>query len=52
MQSFDRRGCGYTYLLADANTREGVIIDPKVDLLDRDLELAHQLAIRLKYARE
>ena len=37
-QLFDRETCTYTYLLADEDTREGVIIDPVREHLQRDLQ--------------
>eukprot|EP01138_Halocafeteria_seosinensis_P012646 gb/GECG01012922.1/.p1 GENE.gb/GECG01012922.1/~~gb/GECG01012922.1/.p1 ORF type:complete len:399 (+),score=40.23 gb/GECG01012922.1/:1-1197(+) len=49
-QLFDRESCTYTYLLADADTREGVLIDPVDTLVDRDIQLVKELGIRLKYA--
>mmetsp|Transcript_24929 Transcript_24929/g.62823 ORF Transcript_24929/g.62823 Transcript_24929/m.62823 type:complete len:368 (-) Transcript_24929:244-1347(-) len=40
----------YTYLLADAGTKEAVLIDPVLELVDRDLALIEQLGLKLKYA--
>jgi len=48
-QLFDRGSCTYTYLLADEQTREGVLIDPVLELIDRDLELAGELGVKLLY---
>jgi sulfur dioxygenase len=45
-QLFDRSSCTYTYLLAD-DAGSAVLIDPVVELLDRDLSLLHELGLRL-----
>ena len=49
-QLFDRDSCTYTYLLADATTREGVLIDPVDTLAGRDMQLVEELGLELKYA--
>jgi glyoxylase-like metal-dependent hydrolase (beta-lactamase superfamily II) len=49
-QLFDRESCTYTYLLADENTKEAVIIDPVVDRADRDLKLIEEMGLELLYA--
>lgn len=46
-QLFDRESCTYTYLLADPWKREAVLIDPVVDQAERDLQLLHELGLRL-----
>ena len=46
-QLFDRQTCTYTYLLADAETGEAVLIDPVLELVDRDLQLLRELDLRL-----
>ena len=51
-QLFDRESCTYTYILADEDTREGVIIDPVRELLDRDLELLRELNVHLTWVLE
>ena len=50
LQLFDRDSCTYTYLLADADTREAVLIDPVIDLAERDAELIKDLGLNLLYA--
>eukprot|EP00193_Tetraselmis_chui_P014649 CAMPEP_0177776814 /NCGR_PEP_ID=MMETSP0491_2-20121128/14927_1 /TAXON_ID=63592 /ORGANISM="Tetraselmis chuii, Strain PLY429" /LENGTH=242 /DNA_ID=CAMNT_0019295657 /DNA_START=339 /DNA_END=1067 /DNA_ORIENTATION=+ len=40
----------YTYILADAETKEAVLIDPVLELVDRDLTLIDQLGLKLLYA--
>ena len=51
-QLFDRQSCTYTYLLADEGTGEGVLIDPVVEMVDRDLALIEELGLSLKYILE
>ncbi|KAG1654070.1 hypothetical protein FOA52_007447 [Chlamydomonas sp. UWO 241] len=40
----------YTYLLADASTKEAVIIDPVDVTCDRDLKLIEEMGLKLIYA--
>lgn len=49
-QFFDRESCTYSYLLADAHSKEAVIIDPVIDLIERDFETVHELGLVMKYA--
>jgi len=49
-QLFDRESCTYSYVLADPTTREAIIIDPVLEMLDRDLELLNEHGLILKYA--
>jgi len=42
--------CTYTYLLADTKTGEAVLIDPVIDLAERDAKIINQLGLTLKYA--
>ena len=49
-QLFDRDSCTYTYLLADVDTKEAVLIDPVIDLAERDAELVKDLGLNLLYA--
>ncbi|TRY53693.1 hypothetical protein DNTS_024432 [Danionella cerebrum] len=51
-QLFEAESCTYTYLLADAETREAVLIDPVLETVDRDLQLIDQLQLRLIVACE
>ncbi|HYX32007.1 MAG TPA: MBL fold metallo-hydrolase [Oligoflexus sp.] len=48
-QLFDRETSTYTYLLADADTKEAVLIDPVQEQVDRDLRLLGELDLRLLY---
>ncbi|MFS8065482.1 MAG: MBL fold metallo-hydrolase [Byssovorax sp.] len=49
-QLFDPTSSTYTYLLADEETREAVIIDPVIDQLDRDMQLIQELGLTLLFA--
>lgn len=51
-QLFDPESSTYSYLLADADSREAVLIDPVRGRLDRDLALIRELDLRLKYTLE
>ena len=51
-QLFDRESCTYTYLLVDALTREGAIIDGVLETFDRDMQIINELGIELLYAIE
>ena len=46
-QLFDRTSCTYTYLLADPDSHEAVLIDPVVELVDRDVQLLEELGLTL-----
>ncbi|MGB0591103.1 MAG: MBL fold metallo-hydrolase [Myxococcota bacterium] len=48
-QLFDQDTGTYTYLLADPDSREAVIIDPVVERNDRDLTLIAELGLELVY---
>lgn len=49
-QLFDSVSSTYTYLLADLNTHEAVIIDPVLEHAKRDAQLIKELGFTLKYA--
>ncbi|KAI0563869.1 Metallo-beta-lactamase [Gracilaria domingensis] len=49
-QLFDRTSCTYTYLLADPETKEAVLIDPVDTLVDRDLRVISECGFKLVYA--
>jgi glyoxylase-like metal-dependent hydrolase (beta-lactamase superfamily II) len=51
-QLFDRETCTYTYLLADPETRQAVIIDPVLEQHERDLSLIEELDLHLVAALE
>ncbi|XP_026226802.1 persulfide dioxygenase ETHE1, mitochondrial-like isoform X8 [Anabas testudineus] len=49
-QLFELESSTYTYLLADTETNEAVLIDPVLETVDRDLKLIHELGLNLKVA--
>ncbi len=49
-QLYDNTSSTYTYILADADTRDAVIIDPVFELHHRDLALLKELGLKLKYS--
>lgn len=49
-QLFELESSTYTYLLADTETKEAIIIDPVLETIDRDLKLIHELGLNLKVA--
>ncbi|MCK6504584.1 MBL fold metallo-hydrolase [Myxococcota bacterium] len=46
-QLFDRDSCTYTYLLADPDTRQAVLIDPVQEHVERDRQLLADLDLTL-----
>mmetsp|Transcript_23086 Transcript_23086/g.36990 ORF Transcript_23086/g.36990 Transcript_23086/m.36990 type:complete len:256 (+) Transcript_23086:34-801(+) len=48
-QYFDRSSCTYTYLLGCPKTKECLLIDPVLELVDRDLKCVQELGLTLKY---
>lgn len=48
-QLFDRESNSYTYLIADSNTREAVLVDPVLEQLERDCHLLQELNLTLQY---
>jgi len=51
-QLFEPQSSAYTYLLACAETREAMLIDPVLETADRDLALLKELGLELKYTLE
>jgi len=51
-QLFDAETSTYSYLLADEQSREAVIIDPVLEQVDRDAQLLADLGLTLKYTLE
>src|SRR5687768_9972389 len=49
-QLFDAESSTYSYLLADTETREAVLIDPVVEQTERDVALIRDLGFTLRYA--
>lgn len=48
-QLFEKTSSTYTYLLADAEIKEAIIIDPVIETLERDINLINDLGLNLKY---
>jgi glyoxylase-like metal-dependent hydrolase (beta-lactamase superfamily II) len=51
-QLFDPETSTYTYLIADPQTLEAVLVDPVLEQVERDLRLLQQLGLRLRYCLE
>lgn len=51
-QLFDARSSTYTYLLADPDTREAVLVDPVFEQFPRDAALLRELGLRLVFVLE
>lgn len=48
-QLFEAVSCTYSYIIADAKTLEAAIIDPVLEMLERDFKLLRELNVNLKY---
>ncbi len=51
-QLFENESSTFTYLLADLNTGEAIIIDPVLETFNRDLQLIRELELKLLYVFE
>lgn len=51
-QLFDAATCTYTYLLADADSKEALLIDPVLEQVERDIKLVEELGLTLLYSVE
>jgi sulfur dioxygenase len=51
-QLMERESCTYTYFLWDKSTMEGLVIDPVIETLDRDMNVLEEIGIKLKYILE
>lgn len=49
-QLFDEKSWTYTYLLADVDTKQALLIDPVLEQVDRDTKLLSELGLKLVYA--
>ncbi|KRZ41217.1 Persulfide dioxygenase ETHE1, mitochondrial, partial [Trichinella pseudospiralis] len=49
-QLFESKSSTYTYLLGCPKSREAILIDPVIEMVDRDLQIIHELGLKLKYA--
>jgi len=47
-QLLDYETFTYTYIIADADTKEAVIIDPVYEMAKRDAKLIHELGLTVK----
>jgi len=48
-QLFEQESSTYTYLLADEDTKEAILIDAVLETAERDLKLITELGLKLKY---
>lgn len=48
-QLYEAESSTYTYLLADRASREAVLIDPVIDMIERDIKLIAEYGLTLKY---
>lgn len=51
-QLFDATTSTYTYLIADPQTQEALLVDPVLEQVDRDRQLLSELGLTLKYCLE
>lgn len=51
-QLLDKQTSTYTYLLADKETKEALLIDPVLEQMPRDLQLLDELGLKLKFVVE
>jgi glyoxylase-like metal-dependent hydrolase (beta-lactamase superfamily II) len=49
-QLYEAESSTYTYLLADTDAKEAILIDPVLETVDRDAKLIAELGFTLKYA--
>lgn len=48
-QFFEPESCTYTYLIADKASKEAALIDPVLEMVDRDLQWIREAGLKLKY---
>ncbi|BBD59900.1 beta-lactamase domain-containing protein [Nostoc sp. HK-01] len=51
-QFFDPESSSYTYLIADQQTGDAVLVDPVLEQVDRDLQSLDELGLKLRYCLE
>ncbi|GJD19848.1 beta-lactamase domain-containing protein [Rivularia sp. IAM M-261] len=51
-QLFDKETSTYTYLIADEVTKSGVLVDPVLEQVERDLQILQELGLTLRYSLE
>lgn len=49
-QLLEYKSFTYTYILADPKTKDAVIIDPVLEMVERDAKIINDLGLNLKYA--
>lgn len=48
-QLFEKETSTYTYLIGDPLTKEAVLIDPVIEMVERDVKLIEELGLKLKF---
>ncbi len=51
-QLFDQDSNTYTYLIADLDSKEALLVDPVLEQVERDLTLLNELGLTLRYCLE
>ena len=51
-QLYDSESSTYTYLIADLEQQEAILVDPVLEQVDRDLKLLKELGLSLRYCLE
>lgn len=51
-QLFDRESSTYTYLIADPETKEAILVDPVLEQVERDLQILRELGLTLRFCLE
>jgi glyoxylase-like metal-dependent hydrolase (beta-lactamase superfamily II) len=51
-QLYDQETSTYTYLLADSDTKEAILVDPVLEQVERDRKLLQELGLTLRYCLE
>ena len=49
LQLLDYKSFTYTYLLADPDTKDAVLIDPVIEMVDRDVKIVRDMGLSLRY---
>lgn len=51
-QLYDQETSTYTYLIADTDTKEAILVDPVLEQVERDRKLLQELGLTLRYCLE
>ncbi|GAX45567.1 putative hydroxyacylglutathione hydrolase [Tolypothrix sp. NIES-4075] len=51
-QLFDKESSTYTYLIADPETKEAILVDPVLEQVERDMQILRELGLTLRYSLE